>query len=96
MSNVVKMTGKKKRLEIDKWAEITHEHSEKMFSRLYDQIKVADIDAVEADIPEEVSDRMIIGVIATLLVTITHARDVISPWALLKLVEHEIMERVNE
>jgi cobalamin biosynthesis Co2+ chelatase CbiK len=98
MSNVVKL--KKKKLEIDKWAEITNEHGEKLLGRLYDQVKIADVDAIEEGIPEEISDCMIIGVITSLIVTsrlaMTHARDVITPEALLKLVAHEIEQRVDE
>ena len=94
MNNVVKL--KKKKLEIDKWAEITNEHGEKLLGRLYDQVKIADVDAIEEGIPEEISDCMIIGVITSLLVTMTHARDVITPEALLKLVAHEIEQRVDE
>ena len=96
MSNVVKLSGLPKKQPIDKWQELIDEQGESLLGRLYDQIKLADVDALEEDMPEEYSDCMIVGVIASLLVTITHTRNVVSSDALLKLVKHEIEGREAE
>ena len=76
MSNVVKLSGLPKKQPIDKWQELIDEQSESLLDRLYDQIKLADVDALEEDMPEKYSDCMIVGVIASLLVTITYTRNV--------------------
>lgn len=93
MSNVVKIETKKKKPGIDEWQAQIEEHGDNMMNRVYDAVRLADEEAKDEDIPEEYANCMILGVLTSVLVNIAHARNVIGPDALLKLVEHEIGER---
>jgi hypothetical protein len=96
MSNVVKMVAKKNKLPIEDWKDEIEEHAKKLMDRLYDQIRLADNDVSDADIPEEFAVCMILGVLTSMLVTIAHARNILSPAQLLTLVKYEIEGRQEE
>ena len=96
MSNVVKMVAKKNKLPIDEWQAQIEEHGKKLMDRLYDQIRLADNDVSDEDIPEEFADCMILGVLTSMLVKIAYARNILSPAQLLTLVKYEIEAGDNE
>lgn len=97
MNNVVKMaTAKKKKPDIEKWKAQIAEHGDKLDDRLYDAIRLADEEMNDEDVPEEFADCTILGVLTAVLVHIAHARNVLGPEALLKLVEHQIEHQIKK
>lgn len=93
---VIKITDKKKKPAIDKWKAQISEHGDKLDDRLYDAIRLADEETNDEGVPEEFADCMILGVLTAVLVNIAHARNVLGPEALIKLVEHQIEHQIKE
>lgn len=96
MSNVVKLKAGKKKLEIDDWKAAIEALSHGLSDRLYDQIKLTADEADDEGMPEEIADCMIAGVFVSVLVYITHARNILGPEALLNLVKCEIEQEDEE
>ena len=92
MSNVIKLANVKAE-KFDKFKDVLEEYGDKLFDRLYDQVKLADGEMDYEDVPEDVADSLILGVIVSVLVMVCETRSILSPEALLKIVKHVIKER---
>jgi hypothetical protein len=95
MSNVVKLASvngakKEKKDPAVKWKKNLTEQGEKLMDRLYDQIRLTDEDAMDKNIPEELSDCSTLAVLTQLAVFFSSSRGVLGPSALIKLMEYQI------
>ena len=82
---MIKMTDKKKKPDINEWKEQIEVFGDRLTDRMHDAIRLADEEADDVGIPEDLADCAMLGVFASMMVTVTAQRKIIGPDALIKL-----------